>query len=127
MLDKLRAYLNLNNIQFSTIEGNQYVLLFSIDGLNFLAEFNREADPSFFRIMLPSIETYLPENTNQHDTVNRLNGRYKCGKVMLIGDNQLWLSAESFICGNVDAPTLFAKLISVLRDMINEYRRLRHD
>ena len=126
MIEKLKAFLNLNQIQFKSIKGNRNVITFSIGNLNFLAEYNKEQDPTFFRMMLPCVAKFENNPNTSIQIIKSITSRYKCGKVIIIGD-YIWLSVESFIFGNIDAPNLFSIMIKVLRDMINEYRRINHD
>lgn len=125
MIEKLRTYLALNHIQCHSIENNSNFVMFSIEDLNYLAEYNKDQDSAFFRIMLPHIVEYThPQNIN-YQLITNLTSQYKCAKSIVIG-TQVWLSVECFIYGNVEFPPLFARMIKVLRDMINEYRRIEN-
>lgn len=123
MLEKLKAFLRLNNLTSDYVSGKTDLLLFSIGGLNYLAEYNKEVDPAFFRIMLPNIDAYSQE---KNEMLNNLTSSYKAGKVLVI-DNKVWLSVETLVYGNVDASALFHRMITILRDMINEYRRDKNE
>lgn len=123
MLEKLKAFLRLNNLTSDYVSGKTDLLLFSIGGLNYLAEYNKEVDPAFFRIMLPNIDAYSQE---KNEMLNNLTSSYKAGKVVVI-DNKVWLSVETLVYGNVDASALFHRMITILRDMINEYRRDKNE
>ncbi|MCM1218480.1 MAG: hypothetical protein NC548_28665 [Lachnospiraceae bacterium] len=105
------------------LEGRNDLLVFSINELNYLAEYNRDADPFFFRILLPNIATH---NDDGNLIIQRLNSRFKTGKAF-ITDNEVWISVETFVYGNVDYPLLFTRMIEVAREMFNEYRNSENE
>ncbi|MCF2634082.1 hypothetical protein [Prevotellamassilia timonensis] len=86
-----------------------------------MAEYHKEKDPTFFRMWLPDIDNIEDNNTEKWRIAMNITKQYKCGKVVVIS-GRLWMSVESFLFGNVDAPNLFSNMILVLRDMIYEYR-----
>ena len=118
MIDKLRAFLKINDITALPIEGSSSMISFSINDLNYLFIFDKNSDPAFIQMMLPKVGQY----TDWNDSLRNINESYKSGKVLVI-NNEIWFSVENFIYGNVDAPALFSRMISILRDMINNYRR----
>ena len=118
MIDKLRAFLKINDITALPIEGSSSMISFSINDLNYLFIFDKNSDPAFIQMMLPKVGQY----TDWNDSLRNINESYKSGKVLVI-NNEIWFSVENFIYGNVDAPALFSRMISILRDLINNYRR----
>lgn len=97
------------------------IITFSINNLHYVAEYHKEKDPTFFRMWLPDIDNIEDNNTEKWRIAMNITKQYKCGKVVVIS-GRLWMSVESFLFGNVDAPNLFSNMILVLRDMIYEYR-----
>lgn len=122
MLERLRNYLSHN----SAANGVDYItpnklLQFSIGERNYLAEYDRETDPDFFRILLPIVEhvgSELPESTARR--MARISSSYKVGKAIQVGDN-IWLSAEVFVYDRQNTDALFARLIVVLNAMFDDY------
>lgn len=47
MLEKLKAFLSLNGLASNYMSGRTDGLLFSIERLNYLAEYDKNADPAF--------------------------------------------------------------------------------
>ena len=97
MLNKLQRYLSDVNINSNFVHGNNRLLEFSTNSLNFLAEYNPDSDPTYFRIMLPQIQS-IDSNLDEV-TLNRIltiNSTYKVGKIIRIGRN-LWITAEFII------------------------------
>lgn len=127
MLERLRNFLSHN----SAANGVAYItpnrlLEFSIGDRNFLAEYDREGDPDYFRILLPiveHIESELPEGTAQR--MARISSAYKVGKAIQVGNN-IWLSAEVFVYDRLNTDALFARLIDVLNAMFVEYNNMRN-
>ena len=122
MLEKLKAFLQINNIIATNVEGQTDMISFSINGLNFIAIYNKDADSSFFQMMLPKIGSCH----NWDEKLNKLNSSYKAGKVYSI-DGKIWLSVETFVYGNIDYLALFGRMIATLQEMIKYYRKEYND
>ena len=123
MLNKVIQYLeSINNNTAHYVNNNFNLLQFNVDGLNYLAEYNSDDDPSYFRIMLPYIDSFNDEMTNDSmDKMLRISTSYKVGKVILI-DRSVWLSAEIFIGDKSTASVILPRMVYLLRDMLNAYR-----
>lgn len=121
MIEKLKAFLAMNQIQFKNPLENPNILTFTINNLHYLAEYNKDQDSTFFRMLLPDIDNLGENQEEKLSIARRLTSQYKCGKIIVLSDS-LWISVETFLFGNVDAPNLFSQMILVLRDMIKEYR-----
>lgn len=127
MIEKLKAYLRLANIPFDEKQPDNTHLFFSISGMQFLAEYDSAQDPTYFRLMLPAIDTIDDNNEIQllrHAT--NITTKYKVGKIIRLGDS-LWITIDNFVYGEWDANPLFARDIAVARDMLNDYRNLQND
>lgn len=129
MLNRLQYFLNGISIQSKYVQGKNDLLEFSIEGLNFLAEYNSDNDPTFFRIMLPQIEILSSElDKNLLARILEFNSKYKVGKIIKVG-NSLWISAEFFIDPRYkDSHILiFNRAISLLTDMYKDYFSNYHE
>ena len=123
MLDRLRNYLSRN----SAANGVDYItqnklLQFTIGDRNFLAEYDREGDPDFFRILLPIVEHVGSQLTD--DVARRMaaiSSAYKVGKAIQVADN-VWLTAEVFIYDRLNTDSLFERLINLLNAMFDDYK-----
>lgn len=73
--------------------------------------------------MLPNVDVY---SESKGTILKDLTSSYKAGKVLVL-NNQVWFSVETLIYGNIDAPTLFLRMITILSDMCNEYRRNQNE
>lgn len=123
MLDKVIQFLNtINNTTAKYVDDSISLLKFNIDGLNYLAEYNPDKDPTYFRIMLPYIDLF--EDSLSEILMNRMlkiSTTYKVGKFLLF-EKSVWLSAEVFIGDTSASSVILPRMISLLRDMLNAYR-----
>ena len=127
MLNKLQRYLSGININSNFVHGNNRLLEFSTNSLNFLAEYNPDSDPTYFRIMLPRIQSEdLQLDKETLDRIMVINSTYKVGKIIRIGKS-LWMSAEFFINPTENNMLVFPRAISLLTDMYNDYFSPSHE
>ena len=122
MLERLRNYLSHNG----AANGVNYItpnrlLQFSIGERNYLAEYDRESDPDFFRILLPIVEHVGLKLTDVvAQRMAAISSAYKVGKAIQVGDN-VWLTAEVFIYDRLNTDSLFESLINLLNAMFDDY------
>ena len=122
MIQAFRDYLERQDISSSFINDEHTLLTFDVDDVHYLFYYRRDLDPSYIRIMIPNIaSTDINDAQVVTDLFNFSQG-YKVGKA-IIENNQLWLTAESFVFTQENVDRLFNRLLAVLRDMLNEYRR----
>lgn len=123
MLNILKCYLEQTFSTSATFVGEgSNILKFSIEGMNFLAFYNKDDDPAYFKIMLPRVEVILDESKQDiFDKCIKMSSRFKVGKAIILND-AVWLSAEIFLPEKYDGIALFCRMISLLRDMFNQYR-----
>lgn len=122
MLDLFQGYLNQRSITFRFINDDNTLLTFDINNIHYLFSYRRNADPHYFRIMIPNVDNI---NINDLSILNRLQTltqSYKIGKAE-IQEGQLWLCADSFVYSRDNVNQLFERMLAVLQDMFNEYRR----
>lgn len=123
MLQSLKCFLlNDFKVESKFVHEGTDLLEFTINNLNFLAEYRYKSDPTFFRIMLPQIQAISSDMGNEIlNKVMEVNSMYKVGKIIRIG-NHLWISAEFFVDFNKNInDLLFNRAISLLQDMYNEF------
>lgn len=127
MIEKLKAFLLLANYQIDDKHSNDTHVFFTAIQLHFIAEYDPSQDPTYFRMLLPDIDSIDNECKSKiFDIVMDINSRYKVGKIIVL-DNRLWITVDNFIYGEWDVSPLFARDIAVARDMINDYRRMRNE
>lgn len=127
MLNKLQLFLSSIDINSNFVNGNIGLLEFTTNSLNFLAEYRPDSDPTYFRIMLPQIQSI--DSTLDEVTLNRIltiNSTYKVGKIIRIGRN-LWISAEFFINPAENQNLIFNRALSLLTDMYNDFFSRNHE
>lgn len=124
MIHKFQKFLNRKGIQFSFVGTNQTLLQFSCFGINYLFEYDLQADPSFVRILVPRVKQIEADKENLQE-LHILTRNYKVGKAFLV-NGQVWFSADAFVYGNADSESLFERLLLVLRDMFEEYTEKNH-
>lgn len=127
MLNKLQNYLSGINISSNFINGNSWLLEFTMNSLNFLAEYKPDSDPTFFRIMLPQIQGFDQKLDDEIlKKILVINSTYKVGKIIKIG-KYLWISAEFFVNPTENNILIFNRAISILTDMYNDYYSRTHE
>lgn len=127
MIDKLKAYLRLANVDFNESKEDKIHLFFTVYDLRYMAEYDSAQDPTYFRIMLPMIDEVPNENGAKIQQIAMdVTSKYKVGKIIQLG-NYLWVAVDNFIYGDWDFNPMFARDIAVARDMINEYKRMRNE
>lgn len=127
MLEKLKFFLATNAIAtgVSYIKKDR-LLQFSIDNKNYIAEYYRDSDPMYFRIMLPIVEKNVGSlNPDVAKRMVEVSSAFKVGKALYVGQD-VWLSVELFFSDEKDANMMFARMISVLDDMYNDYNRRKN-
>lgn len=124
IIHKFQKYLNGKGIQYSFVGTNQTLLQFSCYEINYLFEYDSEADPSFVRILVPRVKQIEADKENLQE-LHILTRNYKVGKAFLV-NGQVWFSADAFVYGNADCESLFERLLLVLRDMFEEYKEKNH-
>ncbi len=106
----------LGDLQISNNTDTQ--IDFSTGGLFFL--FIPDEDDHYFRLFLPQIDNYRPELSEK---LNQYNMNYKAGKA-IVYNNTVWFVFEHFIQDyERDGSFIFARALSVLRKMMEDWRR----
>lgn len=102
------------------------LLRFETEGLNFVFQGDLAEDPGYYRLMLPDIESELDNMPNIYEKAVNISSSYKVGKCIII-DGKVWLTVEGFANDTKSVTFSVARLISVLKDMINAYRNYGTD
>lgn len=113
------SYLDKNGLKYSLYQESGF-LSFSLNNLNYLFQW-QERDPNYFRIALPNVEN-SPVINDRLSIINQLVARYKVAKAITMNNGNLWLVAESFVYSWDNLDSLFARMISLLGQIIDEYR-----
>lgn len=123
LLDDFIAYLNKNGLKYVLYRDSE-TLSFSLNNLNYLFQW-QQRDLNYFRIALPNVED-TPLDSDRTVIVNQLIAGYKVAKAITMEDGHLWLVAESFVYSSDNIDKLFARMIYLLGQIIEDYRsRLR--
>lgn len=97
------------------------ILRFEKEGLNFVFQGDLADDPSYYRLMLPDIDSDLDDMPSVYEKAVQISSSYKVGKCIVI-EGKVWLTVEGFAYDAKSVTFLVARLINVLKDMINAYR-----
>lgn len=122
MIQAFRNHLANRNIESRFINDEHSLLTFDIGAIHYLFSYDRESDPTYIRVMIPNIAKIDAGNSEDVLPLFQLAQTYKVGKC-LIESGQLWMSADTFIYSHENLNLVFDRLISVLSDMYNDYRR----
>lgn len=126
MIQTFQNYLTNRGITSTFLDQAQTLLSFQQNDINFLFSYQRNQDPTYVRIMIPNIGILDTDNNQEIIRIFQLTSEYKVGKFILEEDNQIWIVAEAFLYIQSDHVRLFDRLLSVLTDMLNEYRSRTH-
>lgn len=125
MHELFRSYLKSNNIQI--LDSNKESISFTKAGLNYLFTYD-DNDPYYIRLMLPNVLEITEENREKaHKLVDKLNTAYKVAKMMVYEEQQVWISAESFVYSKENLNALFKRFITLLEMVFEEFRREIND
>ena len=119
IFEEFISYLDKNGLKYVRYKESE-TLSFSLNKLNYLFQW-QERDPNYFRIALPNIEN-LPISNEKLTIVNQLIAGFKVAKAITMDDGNLWLVAETFVYSSENLENLFARLIFLLGQIIEEYR-----
>lgn len=119
ILDDFISYLDKNGLKYVSYKESG-TLSFSLNNLNYLFQW-QERDPNYFRIALPNIES-APISNDRMNIINQLVASFKVAKAITMEDGNLWLVAETFVYSSDNVDSLFARMIYLLGQIIDEYR-----
>lgn len=119
IFEEFISYLDKNGLKYVRYKESE-TLSFSLNNLNYLFQW-QERDPNYFRIALPNIEN-LPISNEKLTIVNQLIAGFKVAKAITMDDGNLWLVAETLVYSSENLENLFARLIFLLGQIIEEYR-----
>lgn len=126
MIQTFQNYLTNRGITPNVLDQAQTLLSFQQNDINFLFSYRRNQDPTYIRVMIPNIGILDTNNAQDILRLCQLTSEYKVGKFIIEDNNQIWIVAEAFLYIQSDHVRLFDRLISVLTDMLNEYRSNTH-
>lgn len=119
ILDDFISYLDKNGLKYVSYKESE-TLSFSLNNLNYLFQW-QDRDPNYFRIALPNIDN-SPINNDRQSIINQLIAGFKVAKAITMEDGNLWLVAETFVYSSENVESLFARMIYLLGQIIDEYR-----
>lgn len=120
MLKLFKDYLNSNNI---SIKGEEEIsVFFNYSDLNYLFVFD-ENDPFYFRLILPNIMSMNEDNSEKiYKVINSTNLKFKVVKTTISGNNNIWISIESFVYSKENIDELFKRSMELLKSAILDFR-----
>ena len=119
ILEEFISYLDKNGLKYISYKESE-TLSFSLNNLNYLFQW-QERDPNYFRFALPNIEN-APIGNDRLAIINELIASFKVAKAITIEGGNLWLVAETFVYSSENIESLFARMIFLLGQIIEEYR-----
>ena len=125
MIQAFQNYLANRDISSNFIDEEHSLLTFDFNNLHFLFSYRGETDPNYIRLMIPNIGSIDTNNAQDILSLFQLSQNYKVGKAIIEG-GQLWLTADAFVFMRENNDRLFERLIAVLVDMFNDYRRVNN-
>ena len=94
-------------------------VLFSINQLNFIFR-SFPDDPYFIQLILPNVEE--SDVKERRGVIADINKRFKVAKIVEI-DKKPWIVADSFVYSDENGKMLIGRLVKLLTDVFNEYRK----
>lgn len=112
-----KQYLSNKNIDITT--ESQNVISFKYRQHHYLMMYDEE-DPNYFCICLPDVEESNSITDEIRTRMNQISREYKVAKLIEI-ENQVWITAETFVFNYVGIQSLFDRLIGLLDRVIIDY------
>lgn len=125
MLSLFQSFLDRRNINAKFVDEEHTALQFYLYGINYVFVYRANEDPTYIRILVPNVEAVGGQNENDICKLYNLTNSYKVGKAYIFNE-QVWFCADSFVYNRDNVDLLFDRLISVLKDMFNQYRTNNH-
>lgn len=103
-------------------ENRTDAITFDKGGLHFVFLYDKDIDPNFFELVLPYIDDFDQNNTQQFDKITTMTKDYKTGKVIITAGNRVSLTFEQYVFSYENLNKLFEQGIGCLEAMIKDYR-----
>lgn len=123
MINELVQFLNSQDIESHYLNDEHTVLGFSTQGANFMFSYDASNDPTYISMIIPNIDRIPNPTPDILGKLFRLTASYKVGKVTIEKEENVWLIADCFVYSRSNLEALVGRLISVLLDMLNDYRQ----
>ena len=121
MIRAFQNFLDEMNIPSFFTDNTRTMIEFTIGDITYLFLYRVQEDPTYIRIMLPNAGAVNETDPQVLRTVYNLSTSFKLGKA-IVNDGQIWFVTEAFIYERDNLTQLFQRMISVLRDMFNNFR-----
>lgn len=120
MLNEFRKYLNsIPEVEISKQDDNTISFSYKTYQLLFIYD---NADPYYFRLILPNITNLEGLEGNIEDIMNDYNSKFKVSKMTKVNDS-LWISVEQFIYTNDKLNELFSRLVNLIVVVAADFKK----
>lgn len=116
---KFVEYLSSRGLAYTT--ASDTIINYNYKGLNYMFQSFQDADPYYFRIMLPKVSNKAVD-INMFKMVNTINRDYKAVKTVELEPGVIWLVLETFVYSMDGIDQLFTRMMETLEVVINIYR-----
>lgn len=119
IIPKFVEFLASRGIAYDIVD--EVFIKFKYKDLNYMFQYYKDEDPSYFRIMLPKINN-KEVDANVLQITKELNLNYKAVKIVEFEPGSIWMIIENFVYSLENVDMMFARIIDVLAFVIKIYR-----
>lgn len=119
IIPKFVEFLASRGIAYDIVD--EVFIKFKYKDLNYMFQYYKDEDPSYFRIMLPKINN-KEVDANVLQITKELNLNYKTVKIVEFEPGSIWMIIENFVYSLENVDMMFARIIDVLAFVIKIYR-----
>ncbi len=119
IIPKFVEFLASRGIAYDIVD--EVFIKFKYKDLNYMFQYYKDEDPSYFRIMLPKINN-KEVDANVLQITKELNLNYKTVKIVEFEPGSIWMIIETFVYSLENVDMMFARIIDVLAFVIKIYR-----
>lgn len=119
IIPKFIEFLSSRGIEYNIVD--DVFIKFNYKDLNYMFQYYKDEDPSYFRIMLPKINN-KQVTTELVKITTELNINYKSVKLFEIESNSIWMVIECFVYSLDNIDMLFSRIVDALSTVIKIYR-----
>lgn len=120
IFQKFVEYLSSRGLAYTT--ASDTIINYNYKGLNYMFQSFQDADPYYFRIMLPKVSN-KPVDRNMLNMINTINRDYKAVKTVEFESGVIWLVLETFVYSMDGIDQLFTRVMETLEEVITIYRK----
>lgn len=120
MLTVFKKYIETKGIKIQSED--ETTISFERNALQYTFVYEK-SDPYYFRVILPNILKVDTENKQEIlQLINTINLKFKVAKSVIVNDENVWISIESFVYSMNNMDEFFDRIFILYEAVLNEYK-----